>query len=167
MEPDSPADAGAARGQDGEHRADLERTGDQIGHDDDQRDDDRRDRQALDALREQHLQVELEAEQDDAQAQQLVGDQTGGVLDARLAGVVGADVEGTDRELDDHADEQGDDQRTEQRETVELLEERADEGGDQRQDGDEQHIGGRDALPPLGAELSHTSIEQRGPTSVK
>ena len=42
-------------------------------HDDGQRNDHSGDRQTLDALREQHGEVELETEQDDAEAQQLVG----------------------------------------------------------------------------------------------
>ena len=57
-----------------------------------------------------------------AEAQQLVGDQPGRVLDAGLALVAGTDVPLADRELDDHADQQRDDQRAEQFESGVLLE---------------------------------------------
>ena len=116
------ADARAAGGQDREHRVDAHLARHPVGHDDSERHHDRGDGQALDALREQHLQVELEAEQDDAEAQQLVGDQPGRVLDAGLALVAGTDVPLADRELDDHADQQRDDQRAEQFESGVLLE---------------------------------------------
>ena len=149
------ADAGATGGQDGEHRVDTELAGDGIAHDDGQRDDHSGDRQTLDALREQHGEVELETEQDDAEAQQLVGNQASGVLDACLAAIIGTDVGTADRELDDHTDEQRDDKRAEQAESGELLEPGGEQRSQQSQNANEQHVNGGNALPPFCTELSH------------
>ena len=149
------ADAGATGGQDGEHRVDTEFAGDGIAHDDGQRNDHSGDRQTLDALREQHGEVELETEQDDAEAQQLVGNQASGVLDACLAAIIGTDVGAADRELDDHTDEQRDDERAEQAESGELLEPGGEQRGQQSQNTNEQHVNGGNALPPFCTELSH------------
>ena len=113
------------------------------------------DRQTLDALREQHGEVELETEQDDAEAQQLVGNQASGVLDACLAAIIGTDVGTADRELDDHTDEQRDDERAEQAESGELLEPGGEQRGQQSQNTNEQHVNGGNALPPFCTELSH------------
>ena len=149
------ADTGATGGQDGEHRVNAELAGDGIAHDDGQGHDHGGDGQALDTLREQHSEVELEAEQNDAEAQQLVGDQASGVLDTRLAAVVGADVGATNRELDDHTDEQRDDQCAEEAESGELLEPGGEQRSQQSQNANEQHVNGGNALPPFCTELSH------------
>ena len=99
--------------------------------------------------------IELETEQDDAEAQQLVGNQASGVLDACLAAIIGTDVGTADRELDDHTDEQRDDERAEQAESGELLEPGGEQRGQQSQNANEQHVNGGNALPPFCTELSH------------
>lgn len=79
--------------------------------------------------------LSLKPSQDDAEAQQLVGNQASGVLDACLAAIIGTDVGTADRELDDHTDEQRDDERAEQAESGELLE----PGGEQRGPAESEH----------------------------
>ena len=68
--------AGTASHQNGQLRVNAELTGDVVAHDDGERHHNSGNRQAFDALREQHLQVELESEQNNTQAEQLVGNQS-------------------------------------------------------------------------------------------
>ncbi len=149
------ADTGTAGGQDGKHRANLERASQQIGDHDGQGHDHGCDGQALDALGEQHLQVELEPKQDNTQAQQLVGDQSGGVLHPSCVFSAVLHIYASNRELDDHTENQSENQCAEQRKARESLEPRSNERQNQRDDGNEQHIDGGDAIPPFHTELSH------------
>ena len=132
----------AARGEDGEMLVDAEFSGDEIGDGDGECDDDRRHGDGFDPGGEQHVEVEFETEQDDAQPQQFVGNQCRGVADAfrTLGGGVGEPC--AHRDLHKHADDQCDDERAEQAEHRQAGHQGPDDGRSAGHKRDKQHLSG-------------------------
>jgi hypothetical protein len=88
----------------------MERACNRIADDDGKRHDHECYGQAFQALGKQHMKIELEPQQDDAQTQQFVGYQPGGVLHTSPARIVPADIANPNRELEEHAEDKRENQ---------------------------------------------------------
>ena len=151
----SSADAGAAGDQYGHERVDAHPTADPVGDEHGDGHDERGKGQTLRAGGEKQFEIELEPKQDDAETEELVGDETSCVLHPCRTLRIILGVPGTNRELNHHADEQGDNERAEDLETLEPRGPHADECGRQCDDGNQRHLFRGNAFGPFSTEFFH------------